>query len=157
MSHVTDVKMRVRDIGALREAAEACGLELREGQTTYAWWGQFVGDSNAYGQHDPKDFGKCEHALRVKGTNPRNGSSGPWEIGVVKAKDGDGFDLLYDRYGNAGRALEQHVGDSAKRLKREYSAAMATRRAKATVVRRGFTLQREDLLGGRIRLRLRKR
>lgn len=157
MSHVTDVRVRVRDLDALEEAAERCGLELQRGKRTYAWWGRFVGDSYAYGTHDPKDFGRCEHALRVKGTHPRNGGGGPWEIGVVKATDGDGYDLLYDKYGSAGRALEQAAGANASTLKREYACAVATKRAKATVGKKGFTITREDLAGGRIRLRLRKR
>jgi len=157
MSHVTDVKLRIKDLDALKEAAEACGLEFREGQTSYAWWGTFVGDSHAYGNHDPKTFGTCEHALREPGTRPRNGSSGPWEIGVVKATDGEGYDLLYDTYGGAGRRLTELVGARSNKLRREYAASVATRRANATLGRRGYRVERENLAGNHIRLKLRKR
>ncbi len=157
MSHVTDVKLKIRDLEALKDAAKECGLEFRENQLTYAWWGTFVGDSRAYGQHDPKQFGKCEHALRIPGDKPVNGHSGPWEIGVVKARDGDGFDLLYDTYGGAGSRLTARVGTGASTLRREYAVATATRKAQATLARRGFQTVRENLPGNRVKIKLRKR
>ena len=157
MSHVTKIDLKVRDLDALEEAADQLGLELRREQKKYAWWGRFVGDSHEYGDADPKTFGRCEHALRIKGTTPHDGSGGPWEIGVVPAKDGDGYTLLYDRYGSAGRQLEEKVGARCAKLKQEYACAVTTKRARATIARKGFELTREGLAGGRIRLRLRKR
>lgn len=157
MSHVTDVRLRIKDVDALKEAAQAVGLEFRENQKHYAWWGSFVGGSHAYGRHDPKQFGKCEHALREPGTNPRDGSAGPWEIGVVKAVEGEGFDILYDEFGSAGQRLTQFVGANANRLRREYSAAVATRRAEASLGRRGFSVTKEAVGTNRLRLRVRKR
>lgn len=157
MSHVTDIKLRVRDVAALKEACAAVGLELRENQRTYAWWGTFVGDSNQYGNHDPKTFGKCEHAIGVPGVKPRMGGSGNWEIGVVKAKDGDGFELLVDTYGEPGRRLLEKAGQDFSRLKQEYAVAAATRKAKATLARKGWTVHRENLSNGHVKLKLRKR
>lgn len=157
MSHVTDIRLRIRDLDALAEAADQLGMELRRDQKTYAWWGTFVGDSRSYGAHDPKKFGHGDHALRIKGDSPRNGSSGPWEIGVVKAPDGDGYDLLFDIFGSAGQRLMQHVGEGANKLRQEYAAAVALKQARKQAVTRGFTATREQLAGGRILLRLRKR
>jgi len=157
MSHVTDVKLQITDLDALDEACQALGLELRRDQKTYAWWGAFVGDSSAYGEHRPADMGKCEHAIKVAGTSPRNGSSGPWEIGVVKAKDGNGYKLFFDTYGSAGRALADKVGAGADRLRREYAAAVASKKAKKELGRKGFVQTRESLANGGIRLRLRRR
>ena len=157
MSHVTDVKLKIRDLESLKEAAEKCGLELREGQKTYAWWGTYLGDSHQFGSHDPTQFGKCEHALRVPGEHPCNGSTGPWEIGVVPALDGDGYELLYDTYGGAGRRLTERVGKNADKLRREYAAASASRKARAALSKKGFTITREDLANGGIRLRLKRR
>lgn len=157
MSHVTDIKLQITDLDALEAACEELGLELRRDQKTYAWWGTFVGDSAAYGEHRPDEMGKCEHAIRVKGTSPRNGSSGPWEIGVVRAKDGNGFRLYFDTYGSAGNALTAKVGTNADRLRREYAAAVATKKAKAKLSRQGFTTHRESLPNGGIRIRLRRR
>lgn len=157
MSHVTDVKLKIHDLDALRDACEHLGLELRENQKTYAWWGTYVGDSHAYGEHRPADMGKCQHAIRIKGDSPRNGSQGPWEIGVVAAADGDGFGLYYDAYGSAGARLSQKVGPSANRLRQEYSTAVATRKATATLAKKGWRVTREDVPGQIVRLKLRKR
>ena len=156
MSHITDVKLKVRDLDALEEACEELGLELRRGQTTFAWWGTFVGDSRSYGELDPQAFGTCAHAIRVKGTTPRNGSGGPWEIGVVPARDGDGFVIGFDTYGTAGAALLEKVGRDANRLRQEYAAAVAVRKARKAAALRGFTATKERV-GGRLQVRLRKR
>ena len=157
MSHVTDVKLKVHDLDALDEACQTLGLELRRGQKSYAWWGTYVGDSHAYGGHDPKLFGRCEHAIGIPGQTPRNGSNGPWEIGVVKAVDGYGYDLLYDTYGGAGQALTQRVGPQSNALRREYAASVATRKAVDKLSRHGWRVVREELPGNNIRLKLRKR
>lgn len=101
-------------------------------------------------------MGHCEHALRVKGTTPRNGSGGPWEIAVVKDKSGDGsFNLYYDTYGGAGQALTAKVGPDANRLRQEYAIASATRQAAKTL--KGFKATRETLPTGAVRLNWRKR
>lgn len=157
MSHVTDVKLKVHDLDALSEACDQLGLELMQGQKTYAWWGSFQNDSNAYGEHRPAEMGKCEHAIRIKGDKPKNGSGGPWEIAVVAAKDGSGFGLYYDTFGHAGARLSERVGQNANKLRQEYSVAVATRKAKATLARKGWRVMREELPGQRVRLKLRKR
>jgi hypothetical protein len=157
MSHVTDVRVKINDLDALEEACNELGLELQRDKKTYAFWGTWVGDSHAYGEHDPKDMGKCDHSIKVVGTDPKNGSSGPWEIGVVRAKDGDGFRLYFDTYGGAGRALTDKVGGGADRLRAEYTAVVALKNAKKTVGRKGFVASRENLADGSIRLRLRRR
>lgn len=151
MSHVTDVKLKIRDLDALEEAAALCGLVLSRDQKTYAWYGRFVGDSNDFGSFDPKTFGRSEHALRRADHKP-----GDYEIGVVKAKDGEGFEILYDKWGPGAR-LTALVEENANKLRREYAAAVALRNARKTVGRKGFVATREDLAGGRIRVVLRKR
>lgn len=155
MSHITDCKLRVRDLADLKQAVEAVGLEWREGQQTFAWWGVFVGDSNDHGGRDPKTFGQCLHAIGLPGEPGVTGRAGPWEIGVVPAQDGDGFNLLYDNYGNAGEKLERLAGRNLSRLKQEYSVAVATKKS-AQLARAGFALRRENV-GARVRLRWVKR
>lgn len=157
MSHVTDVKLKITDLDALEAAAVACGLELRRDQTTYAWWGSFMNDSRSYGEHLPAEMGHCAHALRIPGDRPKNGSAGPWEVGVVPAKDGSGFNLVYDTFGGAGSRLTQKVGPGANTLRKEYAAAAATGKAMQTLARKGWGVTREDVAGGAIRLKLRKR
>jgi hypothetical protein len=149
--------MRVRDLDALQEAAEACGLELRRDQKTYAWWGRYEGDSHAFGDHDPKEFGTCAHAIGRPGTTPQNGHGTEWEIGVVQAKDGDGYDLLLDTFGSSGRRLEALAGPNLSKLRREYSTALSKKRAEAKLSRHGWRkAQRFDLPGNHIRLILKK-
>jgi hypothetical protein len=157
MSHVTDVKLKIRDLDALKAAAEECGLELREDQKTFAWWGNFVGDSNQYGEMTPDKMGKCDHALRIPGTNPRNGSAGPWEIGVFKSADGDGYGLAFDTYGGAGRQLLDKVGPNADKLRQAYAVNVAEAKALKDLSRHGWRATREKLPTGQVRIKLRKR
>lgn len=157
MSHITDVQLRIDDLDALEEACQQLGLELQRNKTNYAWWGAFQDDSNAYGEHRPSEMGTCDHAIKIQGDAPRNGSSGPWEVGVVRAKDGDGYKLFFDTYGSAGRRLTEKVGHQANALRREYAAAKATKEAKAKLARHGWTVRREDLPNHGIKLKLRRR
>jgi hypothetical protein len=157
MSHVTDVKLKIKDLDALEEACEELGLELKRDKKNFAWWGRFLGDSHQYGNHDPNTFGQCEHAIGIKGDRPMNGSNGPWEIGVVKALDGDGYDLLYDNYGGAGRRLTEKIGEKANKLRQEYAAAVSTKKVSTTLARKGWKVERERLSNGTLRLKVRKR
>jgi hypothetical protein len=128
-----------------------CGLVLKRDQKTYKWYGRFMNGSRDYGDIDPKDFGKGAHALQLA-----NHTSGDYEIGLHPAKDGDGFQVVFDAWG-PGQRLTAAVEAGANKLRREYAAACASRKAKVTLGRKGFVLTREDLAGGRIRLKLRKR
>jgi hypothetical protein len=157
MSHVTDVKLKVHDLDALEKACTKLGLELRRDKKTYAWWGNFVGDSTPPAGRDPKDYGKGEHAIGRAGTTPCDGASGEWEIGLVPALDGNGYELMADTYGGPGRALLERAGPQFNTLRREYAAEVATSKAVEKLSRHGWRVQREELPGNKIRLRLRKR
>lgn len=155
MSHITDVKLKVKDLDGLAEAAGALGLELVRGQKTHAWFGRFMSDS-AEGRRVAQErgahtFGKCEHAIRRK-----DHQQGDYEIGVVAEKDGS-YSLLYDTWGHGGSRIEQKAGPQLTALRREYSAAVAGRKARATLGRQGWTTVRQDLPGNRIRLKVVKR
>lgn len=73
MSHVSTIETVIQDLDALEQACKALGtVELVRGQTTWKWFGQFVNDyhgADAAYKHgiEPKDYGKCLHAIRVKG------------------------------------------------------------------------------------------
>lgn len=150
MSHITDAKLRVRDLDALEVAAAECGLELRRDQKTFKWFGRFMGDSAVPKGRDPRDYGKCEHALRMKDATERD-----YEIGVCRALDGDGYDLLMDTWGQA-RLLERVGGANVNKLRREYAAAGLLNKARVALARKGFVATRENV-GNRIQLRLRRR
>lgn len=154
MSHITDVKMKIRDLDALEEAVKELGLELRRDQKTYGWYGRFVNDSNRYGDLLPSEMGKCEHAIALKGSGP--GGTSNYEIGIRAAKDGDGFSVYFDSWGS-GQRLEAAAGKDLSRLKQEYAIAVARRKAEKKLKPKGFTIERMKLDGGRVRLRMRKR
>lgn len=136
MSHVADVELQITDLEALDAACQRLGLDLRRGQRTHAWWGRFLNDwsdasrAAVHKGRDPKTFGKCDHAIGVKGATPRNGGGGNWEIGLVKRADGKGYDAVYDAYAGGG-GLEKVAGKDLRQLKQEYGAEVAMRKLKA--------------------------
>jgi hypothetical protein len=135
---------KYRDLDALAAAVERLGGEFQRDQTQYAWWGSRAGGGN-YGHRPVEDDGKCLHAIKIKGTNPKNGYTGPWEIGVLAAPDGDGFQLEYDYYGGAGQALLAAFGGKGTELTKlaeEYGAEVAMRQ----LARAGFRTTRSDNL-----------
>src|SRR3990167_4086025 len=150
MSHVSDLQCRIRDLDAAETvlAERFPHLELRRGQRQHAWWGSFVGDSTPPAGRDPKDYGTCAHAIGRKNRSPSGGPGGEYEIGLVPALDGDGFDLLLDTYTASGKALAADL----PRFRQEYAAEVATRRATKTLARHGFKTTREQLVDGTIRL-----
>lgn len=155
MSHVTTLKMKVHEeyLDCL-EAALPQGMDLRRGQKTHAWWGRFVGDSQVPDGYRPEQYGHCEHAIGYTGETPRNGPAGPWEIGLYRAPDGDGYELLADTYGGAGRRITAPLAG----IRQRYAANVAERRALETLSRHGWRAAgRETLPNGALRVTLRKR
>jgi hypothetical protein len=119
MSHVAKVDTVILDLELLKQAAKACGLEFRENQKTYRWYGRWVNDYHgadaAYKQGiDPKNYGKCTHAIAVRG-NPS-----AYEIGVVKNPTGDGYLLIWDFYAG-GYGLQDCIGRDGSKLLDQYS------------------------------------
>lgn len=155
MSHITDARLKVKDLDALQAAAETLGLELVRDVKRYNWFGEFVGDSaegrRVAAERGAESFGKCDHVLRRKGAG-----SSDYEIGVVADSTGTAFDLLYDTWGS-GAKLETAAGKGLHRLRQEYSVAVAEARVTKTLGRQGFRMTRENKEGGRIQLRLRRR
>lgn len=122
MSHVVTIETQILDLASLRKAAEELGLEFVEGQRTYRWFGRFMADSPIPEGFTPDDYGKCQHALRVKGDTTA------YEVGVVRRKDGaPGFQLIYDFYGSCGKALEAVAGKGLTKLRQEYAAQVVIR------------------------------
>jgi hypothetical protein len=130
MSHVATVEIEVEDLGALEEVCNENGWSFRKNQKTYKWYGKWVNDyhgDNAAYKHgiNPKDYGKCEHAINVK--------QGAYEIGVVKNDKGKHV-LIWDFW---DKQVEQICGKGCHKLYESYSKKVATKKLKKL----GFTLQ----------------
>lgn len=120
MSHVVSSAVIVTDLVALKAAVSKIkGLHWQENQHTYNWYGKWVGD---YNQADaafklgikPEDYGKCEHAIKVDGSD--------YEIGVMKRTDGTGYAITWDFWGT-GRRINEVIGDGAEKLMVAYQQA----------------------------------
>lgn len=124
MSHVATVELEVRDLGALRAACASVGLEFREGQRTFRWFGKFLNDYKGTDAAfrsgiDPKDYGKCEHAIGVAG-QPH-----AYEIGLVRKPNG-AYALAWD-FWRGGYGLEAVAGKGCVNLVRAYAGEVARR------------------------------
>lgn len=152
MSHVATVEIEFKDLAALKAAVERIGLEWREGQKTFKWYGRFMNDYHGQDAavtqgYDPQDFGKCEHAIGVPG------NSRAYEIGVVPSKSGSGYALLFD-YWNGGHGLMEKVSSAIDKTKQgigKLAQAYATEVAKKKLRQKGLTV-REVEVEGKIRL-----
>ena len=142
MSHISETSTKYRNLEDLAAAVAACGGEFLWNEREHAWWGSFVGDSPGIAGRDASTYGKCLHAIKVKGTNPQSGHglNNDWSIGVVAALDGDGYSLAYDSFGSAGRKLEEAFGSQLEKIAEEYGAAVAMRELALS----GYTVVRQD-------------
>ncbi len=128
MSHVArPVDFVVSDLDALEAVLPAFGAELMRGQTTHRWYGRFLNDWNsgraaAQQGMDPKTFGTCDHAIRLKG-----GTNQDYEVGLTARADGTGYDVVFDTWG-PGRRLEAAMGQDLGQLRGAYRVEYATRK-----------------------------
>jgi hypothetical protein len=114
MSHVATVDVHITNLDALKRACENLGLEFREGQKTYKWYGRHVGDYPIPDGYNKNDLGRCTHAIAIPG------NSNAYEIGVVERRDGkEGFTLMWD-FWNGGNGLQKIVGNDCNNLNQQY-------------------------------------
>lgn len=157
MSHIATVEAEIKDLDSLAKAAESLGLELVRGQTKFKWFGQFMGDYDEYESQlkaigiEPKDYGKCDHVIRVP-----DAKGSTYEIGVVE-RDGR-FYLLWDFF-HGGYGLMQHVSaDSDK--KREGVGKLMQAYAREVTVKRmrrqGYRVTEKRGENGQIKLTCRR-
>lgn len=130
MSHVVDMKIEIRDMQALEKACSRLGLELVKNQKTYKWFGRSVGDYPVPEGFTADELGKCDHAIRVKG------NAGAYEVGVVKRKDGPGYQLIWD-FWQGGYGLQEKIGADGGLLKQHYAAQVA----KKQLLREGYRVE----------------
>ncbi len=141
MSHVESVETRILNLDALKAACENLGVEFREGQRKYEFFGRSVGDYPLPAGFTAEDLGKCDHAIHVPGVN--------YEIGVVRAKDGSpGYSLLYDFWGSGGKhdgtKLLEKFGKGLVKLVDRYSVEVLRAKARA----KGY-LSTEKIVNGK--------
>lgn len=142
MSHVASIAVEVKDLNALKAVCQRLGLEWREGQTTYAWYGQSVGDYPTPAGFTVTDLGHCEHAIHVPGAS--------YEVGVCRRRDGKpGYVLLWDFYASGG--LEAQLGKNGQKLVQGYAVSVATAKAKL----QGYAVK-EETKDGKVHLTLSK-
>lgn len=122
MSHITTIQVQVKDIEALKAACARLGVEFREGQRAFDWYGRA-----------PQ---ACEHAIHVPGAR--------YEIGVVR--EGDHYALHWDDYSEGG--LMAVLGEKGQRLSQSY----AVEAAKAEAARMGSSSWEESMADGSVRL-----
>lgn len=145
MSHVVAIDTQVTDLPALQRACSELGLTLVLNQKTFAWFGKWVNDYHAQDAAfnlgiKPEDYGKCDHAIKVPGSN--------YEIGLVKVKGSASWKIVFDFYGT-GREIQNRLGKKAEKLTQHYGLCRAENLAKA----KGHQTVRERQQG-RIRLRV---
>jgi len=117
MSHIARIDLEINDLDALKAACGRLGLEFRCGQTSYAWYGEYVGDHPLPEGLTVQDLGKCDHAIHVPGAS--------YEVGILK-RNGK-YLLLWDFWRDGG--LERILGRNAGRLKQAYAIERTRREA----------------------------
>lgn len=118
MSHIARIELEINDLQTLKRACEKLGLQFIENQTTYKWYGSWVGDTPLPDGITIQDLGKCDHAVKVPGAS--------YEIGVVRKESK--YILLWDFYRPGG--LERKLGRNAGRLKQSYTLERVRKEAR---------------------------
>lgn len=143
MSHVTTIELSIEDLDALKDACKMLGLEFVVGQKTFKWFGQHVGDYPLPAGFSRQDMGKCDHAIRIPG------NSHAYEIGVARARTGNGYVLLWDFWGG-GFGMQEKVGKDGGLMKQAYAIA----RAKREALKMGYKVEvKRNQKNGNLRLR----
>lgn len=119
MSHVSKIEIEITDLHCLKMACQRLGLEFREGQREYIWYGRLV-QPDRYPLRDgitEKDLGKCHHAIHIP--------SAQYEIGIVQ--QGHKYLLLADFWDTR---LKNAIGDGGGKLKQAYGAERTIQEAR---------------------------
>jgi hypothetical protein len=125
MSHISKIEVEIKDLDSLARACGRLDLKFAKNQKVFKWYGA---------------KGECDHAIKVPGAT--------YEIGVKKAKNGEGYELICDYY---DKGIEKVIGKQGGLLKQAY----AVEKTKAEARRKGYTVIEKSLeTGVRLQLRL---
>lgn len=119
MSHVSKIEIEITDLHCLKQACQRLGLQFRENQRGYVWYGRLV-QPDRYPLPDginEKDLGKCHHAIHIPNAS--------YEIGIVQ--QGHKFLLLADFWDTR---LKNAIGDGGGKLKQAYGIERTIQQAR---------------------------
>jgi len=134
MSHVTCIDVKIKDLESLKVACKKAGLEFRENQKEYKWYGRSVGDYPLPEGFTAQDLGKCDHAIGVPGNDKA------YEIGVVK--QGDNYTMLWDFWAG-GLGLEEIAGKDCSNVTDNYATEVALKEASTFAQAQGWSVSHE--------------
>ena len=141
MSHISTIQVEIKDLAAVKSVCARMGWQFVEGQTTYQWFGQLVGDQTArlaaLGM-TAADTGKCVHAIKVPGCR--------YEIGVAPGAGGRGYRFAFDTYSDGG--LHKVIGADGSKLAQLY----AIEKVKIEARRKGYMVRETARQDGSIKL-----
>jgi hypothetical protein len=138
MSHVATIQAEIKSLESLKAACKRLGLEFKENQKTYTWFGRHVGDYPIPDGLTINDMGKCLHAIKVPNAE--------YEVGVIKDPMNEkNYSLVWDFWNSGG--LQRELGKDAWKLTQAYTVE----HAKYTAKLQGKTV-REKQLKDRIQL-----
>jgi hypothetical protein len=137
MSHITSVEIELKDLEAVKALCQERGWQFMQGQKTYRWFGEFVGDSPMPKGMTKADLGKCDHAIKVPGAS--------CEIGLRSTGKGS-YKLAFDGWGAGG--LVPVIGLNGGLFLQGYGICKAEREAK----KRGLHVQRVNGKAGAVKL-----
>lgn len=118
MSHIARIELEIKSLENLKAACNNLGLKFCENETSYTWYGRWVGDQPLPEGIQKEDLGKCDHMIHVPGAK--------YQIGVVK-HDGR-YRLLWDSWAAGG--LENVLGRNAGLLKQAYAVETIKRESR---------------------------
>ena len=110
MSHVSKIEVEINDLASLKMACQRLGLEFRENQRSYKWYGRLVTPDKTPLPEGitQQDLGHCTHAIHIP--------TASYEIGIVQ--QGSKYLLLADFWDTS---LKNAIGDNGGKLKQAYA------------------------------------
>lgn len=123
MSHVSSIRLKIKDITALQLAVQKIGMQFHPEKKLYK---AFL-----------NGHGSCTHAISA--INAPNAD----EIGVVKLDD-ETYELRVDSYQNRNVALEQIAGRDCSKLMEAYTQVVAIKEATKVAEAEGYIINIEE-------------
>jgi hypothetical protein len=159
MSHIASIECELRSLEAIKSACARLGWTFKEGQTSYKWFGQWMGDSPVPEQlFSPEEanaikemptgvrsdfltdlLGSCDHAIEVPGAR--------YSIGLIKR--GEKYLPVWDYWQSGGLQ-----GVTPENGMAGFVQAYVLECAKLQALAMGQSYQEEVLQDGTIKARI---